>query len=243
MIKCLFYRLNRGSARDALLPMRLPFYGFTFCLDGELEYVVDGQTVRLSAGDAVYLPKGCLRSRKQTPGSRHVSFHFETDAAPELPVFLPDAVTSPVRRLLAAFDEIALDCAGPEDERFGAFIALLFAQLRAGIRAGREDPLVSSVRRFLWENLDRKITLADVGRAVAFSPNHCQAVFSAATGRSIIDTFLDMKMKKARELISSGEFSLADVAEKVGFEDYNYFSRQFRARCGVSPTKYRRLFS
>lgn len=137
-----------------------------------------------------------------------------------------------MRRLLIAFDEIAQETLNPGEERFGAFLALLLAQLRTQLRAEGEDPLAATIRRYLAEHLDQRINLADISKAVSFSPSHCQSVFRKATGRSIIDTLLGMRMKKARELISSGEFSLQDIAAMVGFEDYNYFSRQFRARSG-----------
>ena len=243
MIQCLFYRHNRGSIKEAIPPARLPAYGLTFLFDGELRYHLDGKELRLRAGDAIFLPKGCLRARNEILVSDHISFQFDAEKSPDLPVFLPSCMTPTLRRLLAVFDEIAAGCDGPEDERFGPFLEFLITQLRIQIREEEEDPLVKSVKNYLLERLDQRITLADVGMAVSFSPSHCQAVFRAKTGRSIIDTLLDMRMKKAKELISSGEFTLPDVAEKVGFDDYNYFSRQFRARCGTSPSCYRRLLS
>ena len=243
MMQCCFYRHNRGGLKDALPPARLPVYGLTFLFAGTLEYEVDGKPIRLQPGDAVFLQKDCLRARKWISDSDHISFQFETDEPPELPTRICGALTAPVRRFLAAFDEIAEECGDPEDERFAAVLTLLTAQLRAQIRAEREHPLVAAIRRHLAEHLDQRITLADVGRAVSFSASYCQSIFREKTGRSVMDTLLDMRMKKAKELIASREFSLRDVAEKVGFEDYNYFSRQFRARCGVSPSKYRRMFA
>ena len=242
MMQCCFYRHNRGSQKTPLPPERMRVFGLTFLFTGALEYEVDGQAILLQPGDALFLRKDCLRARKQITDSDHISFHFKTDVPPELPTLLPGALTPPVRRLLAAFDEIAEECGDPEDERFAAVLRLLIAQLRARILAEGEHPVVAAIRRYLAEHLDQKITLADVGRAVSFSPSYCQSLFRAKTGRSVLDTLLDMRMKKAKELIASCEFSLRDVAEKVGFEDYNYFSRQFRARCGVSPSRYRKLF-
>ncbi len=241
MMKCLHYRQNRSDWKDPVPLGRIPFFGFVFVFEGALDYEIDGKALRLSPGDVLYLPKGSLRSRKATEFSRHVSFHFDTDETPDLPIYMPEAMTPPIRRLLLAFDEIAAECSGPEDERFTSFLRLIIAELQAGVQRGKEDPLVLSIRRFLASHLDQKLTLADVGRAVSFSPNHCQAIFRRDTGRSIIDTFLDMKMKKAKELISSGEYALSNVAEKVGFEDYNYFSRLFKARCGVSPSQFQHL--
>lgn len=240
MMKCLFYRHNQGTIKDALPPARLSNFGLALLFKGKLQYEVEGETIELLPGDAIFLPKGCLRARARFSDSDHVSFHFEAAEAPDLPVYLPGVVSAPIRRLAAAFDELAEGCEGPEDERFSTFLDFLIAALRAELKKEREDPVVTGVKRFLGENLDRKVTLSDVARAVSFSPGHCQAVFREATGRSIIDTLLDMRIKKAKELIASGEFSLYGVAERVGFGDYNYFSRQFRARAGVSPSGYRR---
>ncbi|MDY4586697.1 MAG: AraC family transcriptional regulator, partial [Oscillospiraceae bacterium] len=38
-------------------------------------------------------------------------------------------------------------------------------------------------------------------------------------------------------LLKSGEFTVAEVSEKSGFSDYNYFSRIFKRRYGISPYK------
>lgn len=243
MIECIFYHHNRTGKQEELPAVRLAFSGFTFLFEGEMNYRVNGEEIRLLPGDVVFLPEGCERFREKTNKTEHISFHFHTPAPLDLPVFLPGGLTHPVRQLLAAFDEIAKAAPDPSDERYGAFLALLIAELSARVKTEREDPLVRSIRRVLYANLDRKLTLADVGRAVNFSPNHCQALFRAKTGHSIIDTLLDLRMKEAMELIASGEYRLQEVAARVGFEDYNYFSRVFRARCGTSPSRYRRLFS
>ena len=243
MIECLFYHRNRAGLQQDLPLTRLPFSAFTFLLEGKMNYRVNGELICLSPGDAVFLPEGCERFREKTGKTEHISFHFHTTSPVELPVFLPGTLTHSVRRLLAAFDEIAETAPDPADERYGAFLALIIAELSVRVRNEKEDPLVRSIRRYLYAHLDQKVTLADVGRAVHFSPNHCQALFRANTGRSIIDTLLELRMKEAASLIASGEYRLQEVARRVGFEDYNYFSRVFRARCGASPTRYRRLFS
>ncbi|MBS6831448.1 MAG: helix-turn-helix transcriptional regulator [Clostridiales bacterium] len=44
-------------------------------------------------------------------------------------------------------------------------------------------------------------------------------------------------LKLAYSLLKSGEFTVAEVSEKSGFSDYNYFSRIFKRRYGISPYK------
>ena len=45
-------------------------------------------------------------------------------------------------------------------------------------------------------------------------------------------------MEKAKELLVENNFKLSVICEKVGFEDYNYFSRVFKKYCGISPKVY-----
>jgi inorganic pyrophosphatase len=54
-----------------------------------------------------------------------------------------------------------------------------------------------------------------------------------------IESFLGPE--EAKKLISENILSLQQIAEAVGFEDYNYFSRTFKKTSGYSPTDYKRL--
>ncbi|MBD9009716.1 MAG: AraC family transcriptional regulator [Clostridiales bacterium] len=45
------------------------------------------------------------------------------------------------------------------------------------------------------------------------------------------------RLEYACSMLKSGELSVAEVSEKAGFSDYNYFSRLFKKHYGVSPHK------
>ena len=45
-------------------------------------------------------------------------------------------------------------------------------------------------------------------------------------------------MLRARDLLLSGQYSVAETAREVGYSDPNYFTRLFRARIGVSPSDF-----
>ena len=59
----------------------------------------------------------------------------------------------------------------------------------------------------------------------------------------MIDYLLQIRMEAAKRLLSEGSFALGAVAEAVGFDDYNYFSRVFKKRTGYTPTEYKKLIS
>jgi len=43
-------------------------------------------------------------------------------------------------------------------------------------------------------------------------------------------------MKKARELLSSGKYTITEVAGRIGFKDASYFSTVFRKFYSCSPS-------
>ena len=49
----------------------------------------------------------------------------------------------------------------------------------------------------------------------------------------------DCRLSKAKELLIGTQFKQYEIAEKVGYQEQNYFSYVFKKQYGVSPTKYR----
>ena len=51
----------------------------------------------------------------------------------------------------------------------------------------------------------------------------------------------DYRLKKAAEILSKEDMRINDLAEKVGFEDPNYFGKCFKEKYGVTPNKYSKI--
>ena len=64
--------------------------------------------------------------------------------------------------------------------------------------------VVSSVE-FIEENLDKPITLAEVSRAVNFSPFHFHRIFRAFVGESVSDYIKKRRLTKAAEQLINTE--------------------------------------
>ncbi len=58
------------------------------------------------------------------------------------------------------------------------------------------------------------------------------------TGLSPIDFVREMRIKRAKQLVESGEYNVSTIAYMTGFNDPKYFSKCFKKRYGVSPSEY-----
>lgn len=65
--------------------------------------------------------------------------------------------------------------------------------------------------------------------------------FRNAMGTSPISYLIQFRIRRAAELLRGTDRGITQIAFDVGFEDSNYFTRQFKKQQGVSPREYRKL--
>ncbi|MBO5769308.1 MAG: helix-turn-helix transcriptional regulator, partial [Bacteroidales bacterium] len=65
----------------------------------------------------------------------------------------------------------------------------------------------------------------------------------ATTGLSPVDFVLQIRIKRAIQLMQTRNFSIAEVAYKTGFNDPKYFSRCFKKFHGESPSVFMKKLS
>ena len=226
----------------AIAEAPIPYKELTIVLKGSFEYFVDREPVRLSGGDALYLPEGALRARRAAEEEvEYVSFNFLGDIGEELPRCIKGCLTGEMRLGLALCEAITKKHYSPDEERIAHLLACIILTLKGELKEQATPPLVNKIIEYLHENMSRKITLADIGSYTFFSPVYCDMVFRRETGRSIIDYLLERRIEEAKGLLIEGILPLKTVAEKVGISDYNYFSRIFKKRTGYTPVQYRKM--
>jgi len=87
--------------------------------------------------------------------------------------------------------------------------------------------------------LDQPIRLDDLARLVNMSKSTFQRAFRRTLNTSPFDYLIRLRIQKACESLATGDQSVKEVAAAVGFDDSNYFTRQFRRIMGSSPRDYR----
>ena len=81
--------------------------------------------------------------------------------------------------------------------------------------------------------------LDDLARIAHMSKNNLLKVFRKATNQTPIDYLMRLRVQRAMDLLRNPELSITDIAFSVGFNDSNYFTRQFRKITGIPPRQFR----
>ena len=88
-------------------------------------------------------------------------------------------------------------------------------------------------------NYSREISLDDVSRQVNISPYYFSKIFKEESGLNFIEYLTNIRIDKAKELLSETDMSIKEVCATCGYTDPNYFSRSFKKNVGVTPTEYK----
>lgn len=93
----------------------------------------------------------------------------------------------------------------------------------------------------LESNYAKDWTLEEILQIAHMSKSNFMRVFKKATGQSPIEYLLRMRIQEGMKRLINTDMSITDIAMDIGFNDSNYFSRQFRQALGQSPRNFRTL--
>lgn len=104
-----------------------------------------------------------------------------------------------------------------------------------GLTFGQER----TVRDYIREHLDQKLSLEDMAASVGLSRFHFCRRFRQSTGFSPYDFVIRQRIQLARTLLERTNDSGTDVATRCGFADQSHLTRVFKKHVGVTPGQYR----
>ena len=82
------------------------------------------------------------------------------------------------------------------------------------------------------------LTVKEIARQSFMSEVYFRKLFRAEYGMSPQKYLIRLRLQNAVGLISTGYYSLKEVAYLSGYSDYKYFSVEFKKAMGVSPSQY-----
>ena len=105
-------------------------------------------------------------------------------------------------------------------------------------RKNIENALVDSIKAYLQENVYNNIHLQEICSHYNLSKSYICEAFHNETGRSVMDYYIDLKIKEAKYMIRKGSLNFTQISEKLGYASIHHFSRSFKTKTGMSPSTY-----
>jgi AraC-like DNA-binding protein len=102
-----------------------------------------------------------------------------------------------------------------------------------------DDWIVQQALQFIWEHYSTDCNLLEIARVVGRSDKQVRRHFRDALGMSPRRYLLQYRIQKAQEQIEYSNYSLKEIADRVGFKTIHHFTRAFHESCGETPGGWR----
>lgn len=102
------------------------------------------------------------------------------------------------------------------------------------------SPLVQEILEYLSSHLEEDLSLAAIAEIFDRNPSALSNLIHKETGKTLTDHVRSVRCKAAGELLRGSDLSVSEIAQRCGYEDFSYFSRQFRKETGCPPSVYRK---
>ncbi|MDO4270087.1 MAG: AraC family transcriptional regulator [Eubacteriales bacterium] len=111
-------------------------------------------------------------------------------------------------------------------------------QIRPGAdyKAGQLKRIVG----YLGEHFAEPLTLPGVAAQFGLSPQYFSSFFRENFGRTLVQHINSLRIEQAARLLRETDLPVMEVGFNVGFDNFSYFIKRFRAVYGVSPSSYRK---
>jgi len=103
----------------------------------------------------------------------------------------------------------------------------------------RDQAFLKNVMEWIGGNIENsELTIDQLSTHLGMGRTTMYNKLKSLTGKSPVELIKEYRINKSRLLLKTGQFSVSEVAYKVGFSDPGYFSRCFREYFGMSPAEY-----
>ena len=103
-----------------------------------------------------------------------------------------------------------------------------------------KNMLPTKIENFILENLSSELTIKNICKEFFISKEKLYSIFREEYNDTVKNFINNKRIQQAEKLLGVTTAPIANIAEQVGFSDYNYFIRLFKKKTNLSPLQYRK---
>lgn len=245
-------------------------YEILYVIEGEVLYNIVDKQYTLLPGDMILIPKNTLhqianpsKKSKRIILSFSDSFisHFSSKATDLTEIFkkIKDtnihkiSFTGPFKKIIE--NNLKEQCELFISQNYGSdllynmklvqvllMINNQFSNLREDYISNQDDSIISSIVKYIDENINHKILLEQIANYLSLSTSRVCHLFKEKTGLSLMQYINKKRLVLAKSYLRKG-YSIDQAAVECGFQDYTSFFRSFKKEYNITPRTYIKQFS
>ena len=213
-----------------------PCYGLSLCTSGQITYTMNEKRYVSTQNNAILLPRGgaySLYGDKEGifPVVNFNCENFHCNEIVVLPLENPQACIKNFERLKDLFLQNANNL-----KIYHTFYELLDKVSFANSQ--KQNPL-DPIIKYIAENIQSpELSNTCLARQLGISEVYLRKLFSVHYKITPKQYVLDIRIRKAKQMLRDTPLTVAAIAEACGFASVYHFCRAFKQRTGLTPTQY-----
>ena len=102
-----------------------------------------------------------------------------------------------------------------------------------------DNDLLEKALSYIHEHYTEELTLQILADHIHISRNYFSLLFKRFVNQNFIDYVIELRINRAKDLLSHSTLKVYEVAGESGFKDVKYFSKLFKKMTGMSPGDFR----
>ena len=195
----------------------------------------------LSGKSITFVPAGLSYVRKAR-NEEMVVIHFSSDGivTEDIKVFIPQKMET----FEKLFDEILRVWKNKEEGyrlKAGEILFHILYRITTEEQDKKDSSISSRAANMIRKNAANPgFSVSELDQALNISGAYLRRFFKEAYGMTPKEYLTDCRIEIAKSLLTTGYFSVGEVAKRSGFENEKYFSTVFKEHCGIQPRMYGR---
>ncbi|MCG8572691.1 MAG: AraC family transcriptional regulator [Spirochaetes bacterium] len=229
-----------------------------YITDGYGRIKMDNKMYRLEKGDAFFVfpdQKNFYQASKNHPWS-YKWIGFSGSRADEIlnsihinrkSMIIHNVYISAIENMIdQVFENLKNRNPGYELKIKGLFYIILSKfveqnEIRAKNNSYQKVDYIENILEFIQNNYQRSITVNQMSQYLGINRSYFSNLFKKRIGTSVQDYLIKYRIDKAKELLITSEYSVAEISHFVGYKEYFTFYKIFKKLTGLSPKQYKNL--
>lgn len=217
-------------------PAVRPYYLLHYVLEGEGEFLSEGELHRVGRGDIFVIRPGVVTTYRTGASApwryAWLGFHYPG----ELPFLKTAVIRQPPVRHIFTFIRDHQSEEGLDGKIFSMTHELLWLLDTAHAEGARQ--YAAYTRKYLDSAYMQNISIDSIAQRLHIDRRYLTRQFKTSYGMPPQEYLMRVRLDKAAQFLQQG-YCVTDAAQMAGFMDLPNFSRYFRRRYGVVPREYR----
>lgn len=219
-----------------------PFHILTKRVSGYTDMIFQNQSFRIGSDSLMYIPANTEYLRQSYDDEEIIAVHFNILNCDSSAPCLIKVDSDECNRVFSEIYNLWTEKKKGYKYKCTAVLNEYLSEIVVGDNYSEDYYKLQNSVEYIKNNLSQKITVGELAKLSNLCESQYRKLFKKEFSMSPINYINKMRINSAVIKLSSGNYSMSQIAELCGFSEQKYFNKIFKEHTGKSPSQYKKEY-